>query len=78
MFRATETQLCSAIGRSVFSIRSTKRSGSGLERLDVVDFRADVTVFRLWSEDVDFGLLPYGAEDVRPTRDVHFFGIPRL
>jgi hypothetical protein len=53
---------------------------SGLERLEMTNPVADVTVFRLWAEDVDFGppLEPYGADDVRPTQDVSFLGFPDL
>ncbi|GAB3239944.1 S1 family peptidase [Mycolicibacterium hippocampi] len=63
---------------SVLDQSGFKHSGSDLEKLDMVDFRADVTVFRVWSQDINLGppLLPFGGDDVRPTQDVYFLGFP--
>lgn len=61
----------------VFDKGGNPHPGLDLERLDMVDPRADVTVFRLWSEHLDFGepLEPYTG-DIRATRDVYFLGFP--
>jgi hypothetical protein len=52
---------------------------SGLERLPRIS-AADVAVFRLWTEDADFGppLEPYGADGVFATQDAYFLGFPDL
>lgn len=63
---------------SVFDKEELEHPGSELEKLRMVDFRADVTVCRLWSDDIDFGppLLPLIENVVRPTQDVYFLGFP--
>lgn len=63
---------------TVFDKEDNPHSDSELVKLDMVDFRADVTVFRLWSSDIEFGppLLPVGDNEARATEDVYFLGFP--
>ncbi len=62
----------------VIDKNGTKHPGLALERLDIKDFRADVTVFRLWSDDLEFGPLveTSHADDLGLIQEVSFLGSP--
>lgn len=63
----------------VLEADGTRHSGSDLERLAMTFPFADVTVFRLWTEDVSLEppIEPYRGE-VHPTQPVYFLGFPDL
>jgi hypothetical protein len=81
LWLVTAKHVVDGIGKDDIEVHDqTGERHSGLRRIPTATSHEDVAVFRLWTEDADFGppLEPHVADDVFPTRDAYFLGFPDL